>query len=150
MFIFTNQIYLLNMTEDKAKILEEKIQYLISMSLTEKNFEVISVYSDISTYTPKTTGSETPKELIDEYDINLVVNYNGSLDSFEPNDFTRDIKKMCDLMRNCVAQYTISKDGKIVKGDNEVYVSDAFIMDIDFKYEELHKFNVNFKITYPE
>jgi hypothetical protein len=57
---------------------------------------------------------------------------------------------MCDLMRNCVAQYTISKDGKIVKGDNEVYVSDAFIMGIDFEYEELHKFNVNFKITYPE
>jgi hypothetical protein len=53
------------MTEDKAKILEEKIQYLISMSLTEKNFEVISVYSDISTYTPKTTGSELDKASAD-------------------------------------------------------------------------------------
>ena len=150
MFIFTNQIYLLNMTEDKYKILEEKIQYLISAALTEKNFEVISIHTDISTYTPKTTGSETPKELIDEYDINLVVDYNGSIDSFAPHDFTRDIKKMCDLMRNCVAQYTITKNGKIVRGDNEAYVSDAFIMGIDFEYEELHKFSVNFKITHHE
>ena len=138
------------MTEDKYKILEEKIQYLISAALTEKNFEVISIHADISTYTPKPTGSETPKELIDEYDINLVVDYNGSIDSFAPHDFTRDIKKMCDLMRNCVAQYTITKNGKIVRGDNEAYVSDAFIMGIDFEYEELHKFSVNFKITHHE
>ena len=138
------------MTEDKYKILEEKIQYLISAALTEKNFEVISIHADISTYTPKPTGSETPKELIDEYDINLVVDYNGSIDSFDPHDFTRDIKKMCDLMRNCVAQYTITKNGKIVRGDNEAYVSDAFIMGIDFEYEELHKFSVNFKITHHE
>jgi hypothetical protein len=138
------------MTEDKYKILEEKIQYLISSALTEKNFEVISIHADISTYTPKPTGSETPKELIDEYDINLVVDYNGSIDSFAPHDFTRDIKKMCDLMRNCVAQYTITKNGKIVRGDNEAYVSDAFIMGIDFEYEELHKFSVNFKITHHE
>ena len=138
------------MTEDKYKILEEKIQYLISSALTEKNFEVISIHADISTYTPKPTGSETPKELIDEYDINLVVDYNGSIDSFAPHDFTRDIKKMCDLMRNCVAQYTITKNGKIVRGDNGVYVSDAFIMGIDFEYEELHKFSVNFKITHHE
>ena len=53
-------------------------------------------------------------------------------------------------MRDCVTQYTITKNGKIVKGDNDVYASDAFIMDIDFKYEELHKFTVNFSFTYPD
>jgi len=46
------------MAEDRVKILKEKIQYLISMALTERNFDVISVDADISTYTPQTTGSE--------------------------------------------------------------------------------------------
>jgi len=138
------------MAEDRVKILKEKIQYLISVALTERNFDVISVDADISTYTPQTTGSETPKDLIEEYYILLVVDYKGSLDSYEPYSFARDIKNICESMRDCVTQYTITKNGKIVKGDNDVYASDAFIMDIDFKYEELHKFTVNFSFTYPD
>jgi hypothetical protein len=138
------------MAEDRVKILKEKIQYLISVALTERKFEVISIDADISSYTPQTTGSEPPKTLIDEYYIVLVVDYKGSLDSYEPYAFTRDIKNICESMRNCVTQYTITKNGKIVNGDDDVYVSDAFIMNIDFKYEELHKFTVNFSFTYPE
>ena len=138
------------MAEDRVKILKEKIQYLISMALTERNFEVISIDADISSHTPQTTGSEPPKNLIDEYYIVLVVDYKGSLDSYEPYSFARDIKTICESMRNCVTQYTITKNGKIVNGDDDVYASDAFIMDIDFKYEELHKFAVNFSFTYPD
>lgn len=138
------------MAEDRVKILKEKIQYLIRMALTERNFEVMSIDADISTYTPQTTGSETPKNLIDEYDITLVVDYKGSLDSYEPYSFANDIQNMCNSMRNCVTQYTITKNGKIVKGDDDIYASDAFIIDIDFKYEELHKFTVHFKFTYPD
>lgn len=138
------------MAEDRVKILKEKIQYLISMALTERNFDVISVDADISTYTPQTTGSETPKDLIEEYYILLVVDYKGSLDSYDPYSFGRDIQNMCNSMKNCVTQYTITKNGKIVRGDDDVYCDDAFIIDIDFKYEELHKFKVNFKFIYPE
>ncbi len=138
------------MAEDRDKILKEKIQYLISMALTERNFDVISVDADISTYTPQTTGSETPKDLIEEYYILLVVDYKGSLDSYDPYSFGRDIQNMCNSMKNCVTQYTITKNGKIVRGDDDVYCDDAFIIDIDFKYEELHKFKVNFKFIYPE
>jgi len=138
------------MAEDRDKILKEKIQYLISMALTERNFDVISVDADISTYTPQTTGSETPKDLIEEYYILLVVDYKGSLDSYDPYSFGRDIQNMCNSMRNCVTQYTITKNGKIVRGDDDVYCDDAFIIDIDFKYEELHKFKVNFKFIYPD
>jgi hypothetical protein len=138
------------MAEDRDKILKEKIQYLISMALTERNFDVISVDADISTYTPQTTGSETPKDLIEEYYILLVVDYKGSLDSYDPYSFGRDIQNMCNSMKNCVTQYTITKNGKIVRGDDDVYCDDAFIIDIDFKYEELHKFKVNFKFIYPD
>jgi hypothetical protein len=138
------------MAEDRVKILKEKIQYLISMALTERNFEVMSIDADISTYTPQTTGSEPPKNLIDEYYIVLVVDYRGSLDSYEPYSFASDIKRMCESMKDCVSQYTITQNGKIVKGDDGITVFDAFIMDIDFKYEELHKFTVNFKFVYDE
>lgn len=133
-----------------SEILKEKIQYLISMALTERNFEVISIDTDITSYTPKTTGSEPPKDLIVDYYINLVVDYKGSLDSYEPYSFASDIKRMCEVMKDCVSQYTITQNGKIVKGDDNIDVSEAFIMDIDFKYEELHKFIVNFKFTYPD
>lgn len=138
------------MAEDRVKILQEKIQYLISMALTEKKFEVMSIDTDISTYTPKTTGSEPPKTLIEEYYIVLVVDYKGSLDSYDPYSFTRDIKNICESMRDCVTEYTITKNGKIVNGDVDVYVSDAFILNIDFKSEELHKFTVSFSFRYPD
>ena len=57
MFIFTNQIYLLNMTEDKAKILEEKIRKFSSyqnennesnMVIYENDFEENSDIKDLS------------------------------------------------------------------------------------------------------
>lgn len=138
------------MVEDRVKILQEKIQYLISMALTERNFEVMSIDADISTYTPQTTGSEPPKDLIEDYYVVLVVDYKGSLDSYDPYSFASDIKRMCEVMKDCVSQYTITQNGKIVKGDDGITVFDAFIMDIDFKYEELHKFTVNFKFAYDE
>lgn len=134
--------------EDKNKILKEKIQYLISMSLTEKKFDVISVDVDISTYISQTTGFEPPKNLIEDYYVILVVDYKGSINSFDPYSFTNDIKQMCEVMRDCVSQYTITQNGKIVKGDDNITVFDAVIMDIEFKYEELHKFTVNFKFAY--
>ena len=137
------------MPEDKSNILSEKIKYLITSELTQRNFEVFSVDADIQTYTPDTTGSETPKKLIDEYDIFVIVDYTGRLDSDDPYSFGRDIQKVCKIMRDAVTQYTITKEGKIVKGDENIYCSDAFVIRMEYKYEELHKFEVNFKFTYP-
>ena len=137
------------MPEDKSKILSEKIMYLITSELTQRKFEVFSVDVDIQTYTPDTTGSETPKKLIEEYVIFLLVDYTGRLDSYEPYSFGRDIKKVCESMRDAVTQYTITKEGKIVKGDENIYCSDAFIIRMEYNYEELHKFGVNFSFTYP-
>jgi len=134
----------------KENILKEKIQYLITVELTQRNFEVFSVDADIQTYTPDTTGSETPKKLIEEYDIFLIVDYNGRLDSYEPYSFGRDIQKVCETMRDAVTQYTITKEGKIVKGDENIYCSDAFVIRMEYNYDELHKFEVNFKFTYPD
>lgn len=137
------------MPEDKSNILSEKIKYLITMELTQRNFEVFSVDADIQTYTPDTTGSETPKKLIDEYDIFVIVDYTGRLDSDDPYSFGRDIQKVCKIMRDAVIQYTITEEGKIVKGDENIYCSDAFVLSMEYKYEELHKFEVNFRFTYP-
>ena len=138
------------MPEDKSNILSEKIMYLITSELTQRNFEVFSVDADIQTYTPDTTGSETPKKLIDEYDIFVIVDYTGRLDSDDPHSFGRDIQKACKIMRDAVIQYTITKEGKIVKGDENIYCSDAFVIRMEYNYEELHKFEVNFKFTYPD
>lgn len=138
------------MSENRFKISAEKIEILIKSSLEENNFTVFSVESSFDTYTPQTTGREQPITLIEEYDLYLTVDYNGAIDSFEPYSFTRDINKMCELLRHCVTQFTVTRDGKIVRGDKTVYASDAFILKIDFKYEELHKFVVNFKFTYPD
>ena len=137
------------MPEDKSNILSEKIKYLITSELTQRKFEVFSIDADIQTYTPDTTGSETPKKLIEEYVIFLLVDYTGRLDSYEPYSFGRDIQKACEYMRNAVIQYTITKEGKIVKGDENIYCSDAFVIRMEYNYELLHKFEVNFKFTYP-
>ena len=137
------------MPEDKSNILSEKIMYLITSELTQRKFEVFSVDADIQTYTPDTTGSETPKKLIEEYVIFLLVDYTGRLDSYEPYSFGRDIQKVCKIMRDAVIQYTITKEGKIVKGDENIYCSDAFVISMEYKFEELHKFGVNFSFTYP-
>lgn len=138
------------MAEDKSKILSEKIKYLITMELTQRNFEVLSVDLDIQTYTPKTTSLETPIELVDEYDLFLILDYKGTIDSYEPYSFGKDIQKVCESMRDAVTQYTITKERKIVKGDKNIYCSDAFVLNMEFKFEELHKFTVNFKFGYPE
>ena len=138
------------MPEDKSNILSEKIKYLITSELTQRKFEVFSVDADIQTYTPDTTGSETPKKLIDEYDIFVIVDYTGRLDSDDPYSFGRDIQKVCKIMRDAVIQYTITKEGKIVKGDENIYCSDAFVIRMEYNYEVLHKFEVNFKFTYPD
>ena len=138
------------MPEDKSNILSEKIKYLITSELTQRKFEVFSIDADIQTYTPDTTGSETPKKLIDEYDIFVIVDYTGRLDGYDPHSFGRDIQKACEYMRNAVIQYTITKEGKIVKGDENIYCSDAFVIRMEYNYELLHKFEVNFKFTYPD
>lgn len=138
------------MSDNKSNILKEKIQYLITMELTQRNFEVKDITTDISTYIPNTTSSETPTSLVEEYDVFLTVDYMGVIDSYEPYSFSRDLEKVCNLLRESVTQYTITKEKKIVKGDDEVYCSDAFIFSMEFKYEETHIFNVNFKFTYPD
>lgn len=138
------------MPEAQSNILSEKIQYLITTELTQRKFEVFSVDANIQTYTPDTTGSETPKKLIEQYDIFLIVDYNGRLDSDDPYSFGRDIQEVCKIMRDAVIQYTITKEGKIVKGDENIYCSDAFVIRMEYIYEELHKFELNFKFTYPD
>jgi hypothetical protein len=138
------------MPENKSNILKEKIQYLVTTELIQRNFEVKSVDADIQTYTPQTTSSESPTQLVEGYDLFLIVDYDGPIDSFEPSHFSRDIQKVCNLLRDAVTQYTITQKLKIVKGDDNVYCSDAFIISMEFEYEETHIFNVNFKLTYPE
>lgn len=138
------------MSDNKSNILKEKIQYLITMELTQRNFEVKDITTDISTYIPKTTSPETPTSLVEEYDVFLTVDYMGVIDSYEPRYFSRDLEKVCNLLREAVTQYTITQEKKIVKGHENIWCSDAFIFKMEFKYEEDHIFHVNFKFTYPD
>jgi hypothetical protein len=135
---------------DNFKVVKEKVEYLITSALQENNFNVFDIDIYIDTHTPKTTGVEEPKTLVERYDINIDFDYNGALDSYDPYSFSRDIVKMCEILKESVSQFTITQEGKIVRGDENIDVSEPIIMSIDFKHEELHKFIVNFIFNYYE
>ena len=135
---------------DKFKVVTEKIEYLITTALQEKDFTVLDIDVYIDTHTPRTTGVEEPKTLVERYDINIDFDYNGALDSSDPYSFSRGIVKMCEILQESVSQFTITEEGKIVRGDENVEVSEPLIVSIDFKHEEVHKFSVIFTFNYYE
>ena len=118
------------------EILTEKLRYLITMDA--KNFEIKSFNISFS------YDSWQNKESVEEYDVDIEFEYNGSI---EPDsDFIgRDIKKMCLELGGIVGTYGIDKKGKLnTKGEHLVYP--AMIWNINFSVDETHLFSVTYKV----
>lgn len=138
------------MSKDKFNVVKEKIQYLITSVLQEKDFNVLDIDLFIDTYIPQTTGIEEPEPMIESYELFLNFDYNGRIDSYEAYSFTRDISIMLERLEEGVSQFTLTEEGKIVRDNKNINVSSPFILNIDFKHEELHKFDVSFRFDYYE
>lgn len=125
---------------DANKTLIEKLKYIYNLELRQMKCNVMGLDINIDKF----------DNLITEIDIYVTFDYDGYIESSDPYSFSDGIKYLLDKVRDCFTTYTPTREGKLVKGDDNVYCSDAFIISMEFKYEETHIFNVNFKLTYPD
>jgi hypothetical protein len=57
---------------------------------------------------------------------------------------------MCDKARDSVSEYVITPEGKLTSNKNNILVSDAMIVTIDYKIEDTHKFKLEFRVDYEQ
>ena len=129
----------------KAK---EKLTYLINMMLKENDFEVLGLDISVDTYTPKTTTKEEPQPMVELYDIFLSVDYLKEIPSFNDGEFTNKISKVLSKIEKCVTEFTITSEGKLVRGEGDMSFSSR-ILDFHFKEEELSKFEITYHFLNP-
>ena len=121
----------------------EKLEYLINMMLRENDFEVLSLDISVDTYTPKTTTKEEPQPMVELYDIFLSVDYLKEIPSFNDGEFTNKISKVLSKIDSCVTEFTITSEGKLVRGEGDMSFSSR-ILEFHFKEEELSKFEITY------
>lgn len=121
----------------------EKLEYLINMMLRQNDFEVIGLDISVDTYTPKTTAKEEPQPMVELYDIFLSVDYLKEIPSFNDGEFTNKISKVLSKIEKCVTEFTITSEGKLVRGEGDMSFSSR-ILDFHFKEEELSKFEITY------
>lgn len=128
------------MDNKSIKIIQEKLAYLITMMLSENNFQVFLVDVDISL-----NSKNLEKPIIEEYDIFLDIEWKGNLDYYNFYDFSKSLNKMGDLIYYCVTRYTLTIDGKIINGSDTTYLDGPMIYGIDYKIDEKHRFQLSYK-----
>ena len=126
----------------------EKLAYLINMMLKENDFEVLGLDISVDTYTPKTTTKEEPQPMVELYDIFLSVDYLKEIPSFNDGEFTNKISKVLSKIEKCVTEFTITSEGKLVRGEGDMSFSSR-ILDFHFKEEELSKFEITYHFLNP-
>ena len=126
------------------KKLAEKLKYFYTMNLREKKCDVkgMDIDFDLHTFNEIT--------LIEVVNIYMDLEFDGYLDSDDPSSFAHDLQRFLTVVRNCLTEYTPTKEGKIVKGDEEAYVSDPMIFELHYKYDEVQKFSLSFKIHFSD
>jgi hypothetical protein len=126
------------------KKMAEKLKYFYTMNLREKKCDVKSIDIDFDLH----TFNEIT--LIEVVNIYMDLEFDGYLDSDDPSSFAYDLQRFLTVVRDCLTEYTPTKEGKIVKGDEEAYVSDPMIFELHYKYDEVQKFSLSFKIHFPD
>lgn len=121
----------------------EKLEYLINMMLKQNDFEVLGLDISVDTYTPKTTTKEEPQPMVELYDIFLSVDYLKEIPSFNDGEFTNKISKVLSKIEECVTEFTITGEGKLVRGEGDMSFSSR-ILEFHFKEEELSKFDITY------
>lgn len=115
----------------------EKLKYLYTIELREKQCIVKAFDIDFV----------TEDDLIEEVDIYVTFDYEGHIDGIEPYTFGNDIKTLLYNVRQCFTSYTPTKEGKFIKGDENVYVSDGMVFKLDYEWDVKQIFSLSFKIT---
>jgi len=115
----------------------EKLKYLYTIELREKQCIVKAFDIDFV----------TEDDLIEEVDIYVTFDYEGHIDGIEPYIFANDIKTLLYNVRQCFTSYTPTKEGKFIKGDENVYVSDGMVFKLDYEWDVKQIFSLSFKIT---
>ena len=120
----------------------EKLEYLINMMLRQNDFEVLGLDISVDTYTPKTTTKEEPQPMVELYDIFLSVDYLKEIPSYD-GGFINKISKVLSKIDKCVTEFTITSEGKLVRGEGDMSFSSR-ILEFHFKEEELSKFEITY------
>jgi hypothetical protein len=134
------------MKKDKIPVIQEKLQYLLTQSFKENRFDVLRIDVEIDEYTEKDNGD---LEII-SYDVYPKVDYQGPLDGWEPWHFRNDLGKMFEHAFMAASSFSIEKDGRVVRGSENVYIGEPSVISMNYKVEEQHEFLLSFKITYPD
>ena len=124
-------------------VLSEKMKYLILMNAKPEMFEVFNVSVEFE-FTDQTHTK------IQAYDIDIKFDYHGALD-FEFNTFTHEIRTMSEKLTDVLHQYTFTKDGKIVRGENSnCWSSGPLVFNIDYAADEKHIFELGYRFHYDD
>jgi len=122
-----------------VKILSEKLKYLIIMN-SKPNFDIQEIYFDF----------DYNKNKIDNYDVNIKFDYNGGLDN-DINSFGYDIKRMSEKLQDIIDEYTITQEGKIIKGSTgKAFSTEGVVWSINYVADEKHIFDISFRVRYTE
>jgi len=134
------------MKKDKIPVIQEKLKYLLTQSFKENHFDVKGMDIEIDEYDEKDNGDI---EII-SYDVYPKVDYEGSIDGWDPWHFRNDLGKLFEHAHRAASSFSIEQDGRIVRGSENVYVEEPSVITINYKVDELHEFLLSFKITYPD
>lgn len=126
------------MNSDKTLI--EKLKYLYTLELKQMKCNVMGLDITVDKY----------NNLISEIDIYVTFDYDGYIESHDPYSFSDSIRILLNKVRDCFTVYTPTKEGKLVEGDDNAYVSDAAIFKVEFEFDLKQIFSLSFKITYPD
>ncbi len=128
------------MNMDENKTLIEKLKYIYNLELRQMKCNVMGLDINIDKF----------DNLITEIDIYVTFDYDGYIESSDPYSFSDSIRILLNKVRDCFTVYTPTKEGKLVEGDDNVYVSDAAIFKVDFEFDTKQIFSLSFKMTYPD
>lgn len=113
------------------------------MMLKENDFEVLGLDISVDTYTPKTTTKEEPQPMVELYDMFLSVDYLKEIPSFNDGEFTNKISKVLSKIEECVTEFTITSEGKLVRGEGDMSFSSR-ILSFNFVEEEKSIFEITY------
>jgi len=133
------------MKKDRIPLVTEKLKYLLVMSFQENDFDILRIEVEVDEYDEDNNGDIT----IISYSVYPKLSYNLSIDGYGMYNFIDDLGKVFEKAKLCVSSFTIEKDGKIVRGNKNVSVTDTQIFEMNYKVEETHEFLLSF-IIYPK
>jgi hypothetical protein len=128
------------MDRNNINIVGEKLTYLITNSLKEKDFTVDDVDIDFDFNNLGT--KENPSLIIERYFVNLDVDYMPPVYDWSVSKITHELDKIIGLITDCVSEFTVTTNGKIIRGNNSIPM-EAKLFRIDFTEDEKQRLLIN-------